>query len=375
MAIRRRDSGHKDAWQIDFIDADGRRRRISVRGSKRYAQQLLREALVERDRAKMGLESPVPQAPSGNVGEEQESKLELTLGQVVKRFVERVSDLRKSSTAQTYELRLVQLLRSVSAIHGGDPPVRAVSAQDIEQHLRARARSKSNATVGCDYRCARVLFNYAAQQGFIEENPMPNVPRPPRAPKGLPKALKPQEVRKLLATAEDVSPVAYAAVATALYTGLRKSELIYLAWDDVDFDQGVINLSNKPDVGWSIKNYEARSVPMPEELRTILEQLPRTSRWCFPSAKGGANKNGLHREVAKVFKAAGLSGYSLHNLRHTYATTLVLRGVPIRVVKDLMGHSVIETTMIYSHLADEEKFKAAKVLTFGGPDEGLDEGP
>ena len=113
-------------------------------------------------------------------------------------------------------------------------------------------------------------FNTAVTWGYIPRNPCKGVRRP-RTPRNPPRMLEKAELLSLLKLAEG-TPL-HAMLATAAYAGLRSAELIWLEWKDVDLKRDQIYVRNKP--GHPLKNYEARTVPIPERLVNILEALPR----------------------------------------------------------------------------------------------------
>ena len=140
--------------------------------------------------------------------------------------------------------------------------------------------------------------------------------------------------------------------AAAAYTGLRREELVWLEWKDIDFRRQQIYVRNKP--GHPLKDYEARTVPMPDALMSILHQLmSEIHQWAFPSPRGKRWQSAnLSRRVAPLFRKAGIKG-AFHTLRHAYASHLVMAGVDLASVQKLLGHSSITTTMIYAHVAQE----------------------
>jgi site-specific recombinase XerD len=90
------------------------------------------------------------------------------------------------------------------------------------------------------------------------------------------------------------------------------------------------------------------------------------SNFVFPSKDGGKIKEKLRRQIIIIAKKAGIECLTkLHSLRHTYASHLVMKGVDLPTVQKLMGHSDIQTTMIYSHLAPDHLADAVEKLGFG----------
>lgn len=194
-----------------------------------------------------------------------------------------------------------------------------------------------------------------------------------------------------------------------LHTGFREQEVAFCSWPDVDFDRGEVSVTGKPHLGFEIKNYEERTVPVPEELLDLLREhkatLPQDSYLVFPTrpAKGKAaklkpgGKNRLNMlDLLKFdYYMAGLNCGScevtargkvttcakvpqcrragLHMFRHTYSTNLLRSGFNIVDVSRQLGHQDVATTQIYLHdLSNDElreQLNASRLGTMYVPDE------
>jgi integrase len=152
-------------------------------------------------------------------------------------------------------------------------------------------------------------------------------------------------------------------VITALHTGMRRGEILSLSWDQVNMVQGVIRLTHT-------KNGEAREIPINETVRSMLAGL-RTRidvPWVFHDEAGNKFKDTRKRFEAAC-KRVGLTDFHFHDLRHTFASWLVMAGVPLATVSQLLGHKSITMTMRYAHLSPQHKAHAVcsldKNLTIG----------
>jgi integrase len=155
-------------------------------------------------------------------------------------------------------------------------------------------------------------------------------------------------------------------IETLLYTGLRRDELTHLAWADLDFSRRILTVQAKE--GWRPKDNEVRHIPMAPRLHDLLRSLPRKdSLWVFSTIHGGPHLGHiLSRDFRKLARACGVKGASLHTLRHTFASHLVMNGTDIYTVQKLLGHSSIKTTEIYAHLAPDFLKAAVARLDYDG---------
>lgn len=221
---------------------------------------------------------------------------------------------------------------------------------------------------------ARVLVAVRRFHGFLHaEGRTPADPtadlRPPSDTLRLPKALTVAQVEALLAgvAAGDAAGLRATALLELLYaTGARVSEAVGLDLDDLDLDRRIVRLYGKGD--------KERLVPLGSHAAAALESWIVRGR---PEMAGGAGAGGTGRErragalllnrrggrlsrqsawtiVSRAAEAAGLTDrVTAHTLRHTFATHLLDGGADIRVVQELLGHSSVTTTQIYTHVSNE----------------------
>ena len=132
---------------------------------------------------------------------------------------------------------------------------------------------------------------------------------------------------------------------TAIYTGLRRGRILSLKWNQIDFDNAQIIFIGKNGLN--------QSVPIVPALATILYNLPRCGEYVFTYRGHKINeiKNAWHNAC----KRAGIPYQSFHTLRHTVATWLLRDSHDLRLVKDVLGHKSIQTTLKYAHLTNDRK--------------------
>ncbi|MBI5193834.1 MAG: site-specific integrase [Nitrospirae bacterium] len=143
----------------------------------------------------------------------------------------------------------------------------------------------------------------------------------------------------------------------AVNTGMRKGEILSLKWDNVDIKHGFIML----DV---TKNGERREVPLNDTLKNVLHGITRRLdvAYVFHDNITGKPYKEVKRSFASACKKAGIKDFRFHDLRHTFASHLVMSGVDLTTVSKLMGHKSLTMTLRYSHLAQSHINKAVNIL-------------
>ncbi len=165
-----------------------------------------------------------------------------------------------------------------------------------------------------------------------------------------------EECQRLLSVCEKlqgrnkITPYLKAIILTALHTGLRKSNILGLRWDQVDLKARLITVPRT-------KNGEFHSIPISdvllEELRKLLRQRLQGAEWVF-AAPGKEAQVDLRKAWERAKREAGIDkGFRFHDLRHTFASHKIMAGVDLRTVQVLMGHKDISMTLRYSHLSPQ----------------------
>ena len=145
-------------------------------------------------------------------------------------------------------------------------------------------------------------------------------------------------------------------VTIALHTGMRRGEILGLKWEHVDLNHGFILLD-------TTKNGERKEIPIDNTLRKIFEDMPHSieSIYVFTDKDGNPYKS-VKRSFRTALIKAGIRDFRFHDLRHTFASHLIMAGVDLTSVKELLGHKSLKMTLRYAHLAPGHKMKAVKIL-------------
>lgn len=146
-----------------------------------------------------------------------------------------------------------------------------------------------------------------------------------------------------------------------LNTGLRLGELFALEWKDINFTHRQLTVR-----GANAKNGQSRHIPLNTEAYEVLRDWRQTkepdSDLVFPSPTTGEKMTNIRTAWRALAKSAGLEGRRFHDLRHTFASNLIMKGVDLNTVRELLGHKSLDTTLIYAHLAPEHKVQAVARL-------------
>ncbi len=234
-----------------------------------------------------------------------------------------------------------------------------ITPQDIENYKTQRVREIQPVSVNRELESIKAMFNIAVKWKYLKESPAEHV-KPIKLAKKPPRYLSKEETETLL----NVASGKYKdMIMIALYTGFRIGEIFNLQWQDVDFIKNDIRVS--PKHNWTPKDYEFRSIPIHPTLKEYLLKLrPETVEETDYLINHDQSMNTLFVAFRKLFKRANLKSVSFHTLRHTFASYLVISGVSLYTVSKLLGHSKIETTMIYAHLSEEHLKNSVDNLNF-----------
>ncbi len=202
----------------------------------------------------------------------------------------------------------------------------------------------------------KTVLNKAVEWDLIDKNPIANV--------SVPKIVKTfhfysnEEISRLLGVADEPLKTG---IQILVSTGMRRAELFHLRCRDVDLKGGSVRVW--PYGEYSPKGKRPRTIPMTAELKRIFSRLMKNRTEDEHVFRPFVGENRLYKRFAALVRELGMNG-TLHDLRHTFASHLAMKGVPIPVIKELLGHSDISTTMMYAHLSPEIHRAAVERLPF-----------
>ena len=260
----------------------------------------------------------------------------------------------------------------------GECNLASIRPSRVEDYVRARSQTVKDGTIRREVGVLSAAFNYAIQKrGWKVTNPC-IAADVPSDPKGIVRFITREEARRLVQAARrpthdsvfSQSPILADFIELALNTGCRKQELLGLKWSDVDLSTRLLRLNETKAGEW-------QTVPINEEARQVLvrrmrrrdEICPATPFVFFhevarPNAQVGDRVKDLKRSFRRACSEAGIENFRIHDLRHTFASWLVMDGVSILKVSRLLRHGNVEMTERYAHLDPEHLHEAVETLRF-----------
>ncbi len=272
----------------------------------------------------------------------------------------------------------------------GKTPLNQITAWNLEKWRSKRKKDGIRPdTINRDVATLRSALTKAVKWGVIDIHPLPEIERLSVEDTGRIRYLTPDEekqLREALALRErlnsekrnngnrwraqrgykpldDYADHLLPLALLAINTGCRRGELFNLEWKNVNLPRCMLTVEAR-----TAKSMRTRHVPLNTEAVTLLRNWKRkqtdTTGLVFPS-KAGKPLDNVNKAWRGVLEAAKVKDFRWHDLRHHFASKLVMAGVDLNTVRELLGHSDIKMTLRYAHLAPEHKAEAVARLVEG----------
>ena len=261
--------------------------------------------------------------------------------------------------------------------HFGDFRIYQINTLSIEQYRKGRKdaqvagkwdeekkkrieKERSNVSVNRELEVLRHMLNKAVEWGMLDENPFNRFKESVffEEMNDRVRFLDKDEINKLL----DVSPPYLAnIIRAAIFTGLRKGDLLKMKWEDVDLERGLLSYRENKKKGKQGTKY------LNKDMLDLLMGIPTgKSKYIFngplpkkkddkeyvalPDPDGKPLKD-VKRSFSTALRKAGIADFHFHDLRHTSASHLLMRGASLKTVQEHLGHTTLAMTQRYSHLS------------------------
>lgn len=244
----------------------------------------------------------------------------------------------------------------------------------------------SSTTIQKVHRQLSLMFNTAIKWDFLDINPCTKVMKPPTQASPEMDFYSEKEINEILDCLENEGLSFKTAIYMLIFGGFRRGELLGLHWEDVNFEtrmisvkRNLINIRHRGVIEDTTKTLKSvREVLMPKKVfdllslykmeqennKRLLKDNWKDSPYVFKSEFGGfINPERLTDKWNRFLKKYKLRKLRLHDLRHTSATFLISKGIPIATVSKRLGHSNIYTTLnIYTHSVNDDEITAIDVI-------------
>ncbi len=327
MAIRKRG----DTWQIDYYAPNGKRVRQSFKRKKdAEAEHAKRISLIAESRY-LDIKPPCT----------------TTLTELFAKYTENHQHQPSFQAAKKYYIEMFK------EHFGADTKLDRIRYVDLETYrnkirreLTAQGKLRSDAAVNRQTACLLHAFRKAMEWEMVEKSPFDKGGRLfLKENNQRLRYLSQDEIKRLLA--ECPTHLRWI-VECAIHTGMRKGEILTLKWSQIQ--DGQIYLQKT-------KTNEPRQIPINDDLKALFKEIHQQSKseHVFPPKH-------INKGFKAAVKRAGIEDFRFHDLRHTFASHLLMRGGALKDVQEILGHKTMTMTLRYAHLSGEHKRRAVNLL-------------
>jgi integrase len=351
--VRKRGKG----YQIDYFDPEGKRIRKSFKKKKDAEAELgKRVSLIAEGRYL-----------------DVKKEYKTTLEDILTKYEENFKNQASFKTGKRHYLENFKEYFGESTLLAN---IRYLNLETYRNHLREKITKnktiRSDASVNREMSCLHHIFTKAVEWEMIEQNPFS---------KGKSLILKENNKRLRFLNEDEIPKLVDACpgylqniVECALNTGMRRGEILSLKWSQVR--NGFIYLNKT-------KTNEARQIPVNDSLEALFKQIRKQNGFkskhvflydgqIIETKTGKARKPKKNAEAKPVteikssfnsaLKRSGIMDFRFHDLRHTFASQVLMKGGTLKDVQELLGHKAMTMTLRYAHLTQEHKRKAVNLL-------------
>jgi integrase len=242
--------------------------------------------------------------------------------------------------------------------HYGDIDLSAITQRELSKYLENRIRNISVYSARKDQINLSSMFTKAVSDGYLLINPCAGIKRI-KIPEKQPRYFSFEEFQYIIDNIadNDIKDLCVFAV----NTGLRQMELITLEWNQIDLINRIVLLDNRNHL---TKSKKVRSIPINNKALQILQQrMGLKNQKVFTIEGNEITQKSISNRFRRLMRKLEMrKGLNFHSLRHSFASWLVQKDVPIYVISKLLGHSSLSTTEIYTHLRGKDLQSAVDLI-------------
>ena len=217
----------------------------------------------------------------------------------------------------------------------------------MPKNIKKREQEISFRIVNIEIATLYNFFNYCIKKGYIEKNPASGIKKLNELSRL--KTLSDEDIQKLINGA--TNKLTRDLITFLIYTGCRKGEALNLKWDDIETKIGIIAIT-------ATKTKYDRHIPISKPLKELLSCIEKKDNCDYVFNDDGRKLGDFKRSFHTACRNAGLKDLHIHDLRHVFASKMVMHGTSLYITGELLGHRTTQMTKRYSHLVPETLKKA-----------------
>jgi integrase len=245
----------------------------------------------------------------------------------------------------------------------GDKKLHEINPWLIEKwRTKRRKAGKAATTINRDVAGLRAALSKAVEWNLLDEHPLKAVKPLVTDKSGVVRYLTKDEEKRLPAITGQYGDYLTPLVLLSINTGIRRGEALALTWENVNLKSHQLTVS-----GATAKSHHTRHIPLNAEATDTLKAWKNQTEGTglIFTARKDTPLGSVKKSWAGILADAKITGFRWHDLRHHFASMLVMAGADLYVVKELLGHSTIAVTERYAHLAPEHRAAAVALLDGG----------
>ena len=281
-------------------------------------------------------------------------KAEYTFNEVFKEYIK-----NQAVSKSTVELRNAAAKHFLSAFENKN--IKDITVNDIETYQLKRKleiillpKNQGKREQDISFRLINIeiatlynFFVFCIKKSYLDKNPCSGIKKLNELSRL--KTLSDEDINKLIAGA--TNKLTRDLITFLIYTGCRKGEALNLKWDDVDLKNDVIAIKGT-------KTKYDRYIPISKPLKELLKAVEKNQDCLYVFNINGAKLGNFRKSFMTACRNAGLKDLRIHDLRHVFASKMVMNGTSLYITGELLGHRTTQMTKRYSHLVPDTLKKA-----------------